>query len=229
MNKKILFGALGIGLIGSIAVLYRKRENSISAFPEYTPIKKREMPLISKFIQATNYTVPTAPRNIKHIVIHTAETPEDANRAEGIARWVFAGPGARQASAHYIVDASTIVQCVRNEHIAWGAETANATGLHIEHAGYAKQSEGDWQDEYSQSMLDKSARLAAHLCDQYGIPPKHLTWQEFQAGEAGIVGHVDVNRARRGGSLTANDHWDPGPNFPWNQYISLVKRYMTNV
>lgn len=185
--------------------------------------------MIDKFIQAANYTPASSPRNVKYIVIHTAETPEDENRAEGIAKWVFSGPNAVKASAHYIVDNKHIVQCVRDIDIAWGAKGANAEGIHIEHAGYAKQSETDWEDDYSQMMLERSARLVASLCDKYGVPSERLNWETFAEGKSGIVGHVDVNRAAKGGSLGPSDHWDPGPNFPWDQFIKLVKGFQTNV
>ena len=64
----------------------------------------------------------------------------------------------------------------------------------------------------------RSARITAEWCRKYSIPPVHLTVAQLKAGRKGFVGHVDVSNAYH-----QSDHDDPGPNFPWDYYLGLVR------
>jgi hypothetical protein len=163
---------------------------------------------------------------VKLIVIHTAETPEGAKTARGVGNWfaseMRAGDGKiYQGSTHYGVDAKEIVQYVRESDTAYGAAGANATGIHIEHAGRANQTPAQWADAYSEQMLRRSAVLVADLCRRFGVPIKRLGADEVKAGAAGICGHVDVSRAFPD-KAGKHPHWDPGPHFPWPHFLELV-------
>jgi N-acetyl-anhydromuramyl-L-alanine amidase AmpD len=174
------------------------------------------------FVQAKNYSPkPLTPRRI---VIHTMECLETMTAAENVAKW-FASAAAPQASAHWCVDADSIVQCVRSYQVAWHAGKANPESWGIEHAGYARQTPADWADEYSQRMLELSARLAGHLASTEDIPAVRLTPEQVRAGEKGFCGHIDVTKAFdvKGG------HWDPGPNFPWDSYLARVEQVASHV
>src|SRR4051812_19382269 len=110
-----------------------------------------------RFVQARNYT--RAGRNaIDLIVVHTMEAPEKPGTAENVADW-FAGATAPQASAHYCIDADSIVQTVRDEDIARHAPGANHNGIGLEHAGFARFTVGDWGNDYNRRMLDRSSTL----------------------------------------------------------------------
>lgn len=173
--------------------------------------------MILKFIQATHYT-PASGRSIEVVVIHTMEAPEKPETAEGTARWFAGGRNAPEASAHYCVDNNSVVQCVRDQDVAWAAPGCNHNGLQIEHAGYARQSAAEWQDTYSKAMLGLSAQLAARLCQRYGIPVRWLSAADLRAGKRGITSHANVTKA-----FHKSTHWDPGPFFPAVQYVSMVK------
>jgi N-acetyl-anhydromuramyl-L-alanine amidase AmpD len=153
------------------------------------------------------------------IVIHTMEAREKPRTAYNVAFW-FAGTNAPQASAHYCVDSDDTVQCVKEDVIAWAAPGANRYGIHIEHAGYASQKPIDWQDEYSQKMLHRSAALAAEIAHRYAIPIVKLSPGDLQQDPAatGFCGHVDVTIGRNAG----HGHTDPGSSFPWDQYLGMV-------
>lgn len=169
------------------------------------------------FIQARNYTPVSTNRKIDLIVLHSMEAPEKPGKAHDVCVW-FAGATAPKASAHYNVDEARIWQSVRERDIAWAAPGANSNGIHIEHAGYARQVAADWDDVYSASMLDISMRLAARICRRHKIPAVVVSAAQLKAGAArGITTHAAVTEAFR-----ESTHTDPGVGFPLANYVSRV-------
>ena len=154
-------------------------------------------------------------RPLRLIVIHTMEAPEGENTAENIAAY-FAS-GAVVASAHACVDQDSVVVCLPMSDTAFAAPGANADGYQVEHAGYAAQDAAGWADAASQAMLRISAAHTREIALAAGIPLRHLSDSELAAGAAGYVGHDQVSRVYK-----LSDHWDPGENFPWSQYMDLV-------
>ena len=155
-------------------------------------------------------------RQIDLIVVHTMEMDEKGETAENCAHW-FQNPVAK-VSAHYCVDNNSIVQCVRDQDVAWAAPGANSDGIHIEHAGRAAQTGRDWSDPYSVAMLQRSAALAAELCKKHKIPASWLVAADLKAGRRGITTHKAVTDAFKRGT-----HWDPGAGFPFEKYVAMVK------
>jgi N-acetyl-anhydromuramyl-L-alanine amidase AmpD len=168
------------------------------------------------FIESPNCTR-LGGRAVDLVVIHTMEIREHPGAAEACARW-FSRPDAA-VSAHYCVDADSIVQCVREEDIAWHARGGNASSIGIELAGYARQSPAGWDDPYSVAMLRLTAPLTAELCARYGIPVRWLRVEQVRERAAGITGHDEISRA-----FGLSDHWDPGPAFPVDRFLRLVRR-----
>ncbi len=179
------------------------------------------------FIPAKNFT-PLPNREIRWLVVHTMESPEKPDTATGTARYFadMLAPKypAPKASAHFCIDRDHVIQCVRLKDIAWGAPGANRYGIHLEHAGYAKQTPEEWEDDYSQAMLLRSAGLTALLCARFSIPVVKLYADDLKAGQKGICGHADCSEAFEGG----RGHTDPGHNFPWDSYLFMVKEAMGN-
>lgn len=106
-----------------------------------------------------------------------------------------------QASAHYIVDQDGhIEQMVRELDVAFhsGNRSMNERSIGIEHVGFV-----DRPQDFTDTMYEASARLAADICHRYGIPVdrKH------------ILAHSEV---------PGTDHTDPGPHWDWNRYLRLV-------
>lgn len=181
------------------------------------PTQVGDSPLVSKFVQARNYTRgPRTKGSILWIVLHDMEAPEKGETAENIAEYFRTTT--RQASAHYNIDSNSIVQCVRESDIAWHAKGANARGIGLEHAGYANQTAADWSDVFSGAMLRLSAKLTAEICARYEIPVRFVNAQGLIAGESGITTHAEVSKAWPG-----SGHWDPGPNFPMKDYLEMVE------
>ena len=175
-----------------------------------------------KFVQAKNWREKRT-KAIRLVVIHTMEYPERPTGAEWCADY-FAGPNAPMASPHYSVDNDSIVQSVREDSVAFTAGGSNSSGtnddgIHLEHAGYSAQGHDGWADPYSIQMLDLSARLSADIAVRRSIPIRRLTTAQLRAGEAGFIGHVDSS------AVYGGTHTDPGPTFPWEAYLALVRHY----
>jgi N-acetyl-anhydromuramyl-L-alanine amidase AmpD len=173
--------------------------------------------IIDDFVQAKYFT--KAARkvgDVKWIVIHTAEIAEKGTSAEAIARYFQTT--SRAASAHFTVDADSIVQSVREKDVAWHAPGANGAGIGVEHAGYARQTREEWMDRYSVDMLTLSAKLVAKLCREWDIPAKYVDREGLLRGERGITTHSEVSQA-----FKKSTHYDPGPAFPMDAYIDMVR------
>lgn len=172
-----------------------------------------------RFLQARNFT-PANRTRIDLIVIHSMEASEKPTTAENVASW-FAGGNAPLAAAHYCIDADSIVQCVHEKDIAYHAPGANHNGVGLEHAGFANQSSEDWADDYSETMLRRSAKLTAHLCRKYDVPPVFRDAVVLRTGKRGITTHRAVSAA-----FKHSNHTDPGPTFPMEHYLALVREFL---
>ena len=168
------------------------------------------------FVESPNVTEASG-RGIDLVVMHTMEISERAGAAAICARW-FASPVSK-VSAHYCVDARTVVQCVHEEDLAWHARGGNAHSIGIELAGFAAQTEQQWTDDYSVSVLTRAARVVADVCLRRRIPTRWLVAGDLLAGRRGITGHSEVSRA-----YGKRDHWDPGPGFPVERFLDHVRR-----
>lgn len=145
------------------------------------------------------------------------EAPERKDTAENIANY-FARTST-VASAHYNVDVNSVVQSVREGDRAWHAPPLNEESIGVEHAGYARQTQSQWRDDYSLTMLrEQSAPLVADICRRHDIPVRYVNQADLRAGRAGITTHDDVSEA-----FGRSSHWDPGPHFPIHDYIRWVQ------
>lgn len=114
---------------------------------------------------------------------------------------VFRDPQHR-AAAHYIVrQDGRLTQMIRELDIAFhaGNREYNERSVGIEHEGWINR-----PSDFTESMYRTSAKLTAGICARYGFP----------ADREHIIGHVEVPRAT---------HHDPGPNWDWDHYMSLVR------
>ena len=155
-------------------------------------------------------------RTIDVVVMHTMEIPERPDAAAICARW-FQSRVSR-VSAHYCVDAETVIQCVREQDVAWHARGGNARSIGVELAGFARQTAREWEDDYSIAVLVRAASLVADVCRRRRIPVRWLVAGDLLAGRRGVSSHAEVSRAYR-----KSDHWDPGPGFPVESFLERVR------
>ena len=205
-----------------------------------------------QFLQSRYYTkvAENNPRNIELIVLHTMEVPEGKNTATQVAKYfqtaMIVNGAPRIASFHYAVDSSVVVQCVLDKDVAFCAPGTNHNGLHIEHAGYASQGNAQWSDEYSTKELALSAQLVASLCNEYWLPVEFVDAEALLLGSTmlgsnGITTHAEVSKAcllaqkrqlkdsvffNKKSNKPLTDHTDPGPNFPMDMYLQMVRERM---
>jgi N-acetyl-anhydromuramyl-L-alanine amidase AmpD len=155
--------------------------------------------------------------DVQLIVIHTTEGSAHGQSAEDGAAYDQRRPDG--TSAHYFVDSTSVVQCVRTNDQAHTARSqGNRRGIQYELCGRAGSQ--DWQSEYSQAMLARAAAQAARDARRWGIPVRHLTVDQVRDGAKGFCGHYDITRAF---PVDGGTHTDPGKNFPWSQFLDMVR------
>jgi N-acetyl-anhydromuramyl-L-alanine amidase AmpD len=155
---------------------------------------------------------------VRLVVIHDMEAPELDKTAENIGLY-FQHPD-KPSSAHIGVDNNSIVQYVKDSRIAFGAPGANHDGIQVELAGYGSQTQTNWLDKYSIAMLALASDAVAQYLLKFSLPPTKLSDQGLLAGAKGIVGHDQVSRIYH-----LSTHTDPGPNFPWDRFMLMVKAH----
>ncbi|MFB7516005.1 N-acetylmuramoyl-L-alanine amidase [Streptomyces sp. NPDC056144] len=205
---------------------------ALPADPAVEPVKPSNVPLAATFTATTALPTPECPSNLS-CEFRPAEVPSTgqknytlADRAQGtpsIRRIVihdaegsyegtisaFQSATAR-GSAHYLVRASDgrVAQMVENKNIAWhaGNWSDNMHDIGVEHEGYAIK-DGYW---FTEPQYRSSADLVKFLAGKYGIP----------VDRENIIGHDEV--AGNTNATVAGMHWDAGPFWDWNHYMSLL-------
>ena len=131
--------------------------------------------------------------------------------------WSWLANSASGVSAHYVVNesGSEVRQLVDEDNRAWHASanydcdlnsgkdcsnngtSMNTLAIGIEHAGYSSQS------SWNTGLLQRSAELTCGITQRHGIPIDSYH----------IVGH---------GQIQPYNRTDPGPNWPWADYLDRV-------
>lgn len=165
------------------------------------------------------------------IVIHTMEAPERDGMARQTAVWVRDSGGTAQVSCHFTVDNLEAIRCVSDTSVAFTQLTPwNDMSLSIEQAGYAGQSAGDWQDDYSVGQRRLVARIVAAWCQKWSIPAEYRGVDELVdwRNVTGITTHYQLSLASQRPELTSlgykpGNHTDPGPNYPMDMLLAEVR------
>ncbi|MEU9996358.1 N-acetylmuramoyl-L-alanine amidase [Streptomyces sp. NPDC050848] len=204
----------------------------LPADPSVEPVKPSDVPLAASFAATTATPTPECPSGLQCNYI-PAEVPSTGQRNYTLAPRPAGGVDIRQivvhdtegsyagtiatfqsatakGSAHYLIRASDglVTQMVENKNIAWhaGNWTTNSHAIGVEHEGYAIKA-GSW---YTEPQYESSAALVKFLAAKYGIP----------LDREHIIGHDEV--AGYNDAKIAGMHWDAGPFWDWNHYMSLM-------
>lgn len=141
---------------------------------------------------------------VDRIVVHTME-----GTFKGTQAWFKTQGRKVPTAAHYLISREgDICQMVPDESCALhcGSKTEagwNQRSIGIEHEGFAND------EQFSLSMLSSSAKVVAIMAKKFGIP----------CDRNHIIGHSEVPGV---------DHTDPGHNWPWEQYMSLVVGHLAD-
>lgn len=143
------------------------------------------------------------------IAIHTTES-DASTKARDVAAYQ-----ARTETGSYnvIVDSTGHrLLCNTDDWQVWATgNKGNDVLLHLAFVARASWTRDQWlaQDK----MLRAGATVVRHWCDVRKIPMQRVT----AATLPGILGHADTR------VWGGTDHTDPGPGFPWDRFIELVK------
>jgi N-acetyl-anhydromuramyl-L-alanine amidase AmpD len=150
---------------------------------------------------------------VQMVIIHTCE-------GSYTSCWSWLTNSQAGTSAHYVVreDGGEISQLVYESKRAWhiGATyqcsnnsnqkcslngySSNHFTIGIEHGGYASQS------SFPTAQIDASAKLSCNISKKYGIPRDRYHY----------VAH---------GQLQPYNRTDPGPNWPWTDYMNRINAH----
>jgi hypothetical protein len=161
--------------------------------------------------------------SVQLIVIHDTEGSSHAQSAEDGAAYDQRRDDG--TSTHYFVDSNSVVQCVLTSDVAHAAlHQGNHRGIQYELCARASWNKGTWlSPSYGLPMLKLAAWQVARDARKWGIPAKKLTPAQVAAGEKGLCGHGDITKAFPDDD---GDHTDPGPGFPWAEFMDMVKAEM---
>lgn len=179
---------------------------------------------------------PGRSRPLQLMVLHNTAGSEGPTSAENGA--AYDRRRTDGTSCHEFTDSNSAVIMVRPGDRAHHARFhGNEIGYGVELCGSSSQTPGQWDDPVSRLTIRITAeRMAARMLE-LGWPvstARRLSVAETRAAyyaapanrPRGICGHNDVTAAfpEDGG-----DHWDPGPNFPWDRFLAIVRAEMTGI
>lgn len=132
---------------------------------------------------------------------------------KGSIAW-FKSPSS-QVSAHYLVSrAGEACNMVPEDRAAWHCKNFNSPSFGIELEDMIEGVKGNCLTNktwFTEVQLKKAAQITAALMKKYSIPIEH------------VIGH---NSEKLSKAPYYNDHKDPGPFFPWDQFKKLVKEFL---
>jgi hypothetical protein len=162
-------------------------------------------------LRAAHDSGPRRASDIRLVVVHSTEGGTARSVAEFFATTA-------QASTQLVVDDFGCYRCLPDLVVPWGAPGVNTSGLHIEHCGFARWTREQWLEHDDELRL--SAEHAARWCWQYGIPRRWVGPLGLKLRRRGLTTHADASRA-----FTPGGHTDPGPGFPRDHYLQLVRHF----
>lgn len=183
------------------------------------------------FIQARhhggNSNTPVT-RLVIHATCPDVGYPSASRAGRAVSTAEYFASTSRSASAHYVCDVSATVQCLSEEAIGFHAPpNSHSIGIEICADGGSRASFANPTHAYTREQwlspqvwpaVERAATLAREICRRHHIPTRKLSTAQVRYGMAGICGHDNVSDA-----FHQSDHDDPGPYFPWDQFMALIQ------
>jgi hypothetical protein len=167
------------------------------------------------------------------VVVHSAVIPCEPGRARQLGE--MNRSGSTGGSWHYSTDPAETFQCSFDRFICWHAPP-NGRSIGIEMADWPKpvptataemlsrlKRTWRWRGKNHRAMLDRTARLTAHLLLAEGLPLEYRTAKQLRARQKGWTTHRQVSLA-----FGQSSHWDPG-FWPRRKFGRLVKKYAAEI
>jgi hypothetical protein len=130
-------------------------------------------------------------------------------------------------SAQYVEGVDREDHCVADAAIAWHAPpNQHSIGIEITADGGNASAFSPTSHAYTRAQwlspevwpaVARAASRTRELCLRLKVPIVLLSAADLVAGKHGICGHDDVSAAWH-----QTNHSDPGPNFPWAEFMALV-------
>lgn len=155
------------------------------------------------------------------IVMHSTVSPCAVGGARAIARYFRDTDKA--VSAHYVVDPSETVQCVRDHTVAYHCGH-NQDSIGVEMCEFPSLTNmARWFTRPHRLMRRRAVNLTARLCLAYGIEPYYQGARALKAGKLGVTTHRQMSLA-----FHQSSHWDPGV-WPRRRFMKAVRRRMAEL
>ena len=158
-----------------------------------------------------NFGGPRSLSGIQRIVIHTTENTA-GTPAENVANYQITS---QSGSYHVLVD--TTGKRLRENDDSWitwstGNNAGNVQGVNLSFVAQAAWTRAQWLAQ--EKMLRAGATVVAYWSKTHNIPVTKVTTGR------GVCGHGDLR------AFGGTDHTDPGPNFPWDVFLSYVNQVL---
>ena len=159
------------------------------------------------------------------IVIHITAGAEDTDMqgvdASAESTAAYASRTTRSVSWHSTVDSDSIIPMLPDAYTAYHVRGYNSATLGIEIC----KRDVTWSDEpadWVTATLNNAAEVCRRWAKDHNIPIRHVTKEQLDRSlarakptPAGFIGHSELDPSRRR---------DPGPDFPWERFLALVKQ-----
>lgn len=150
------------------------------------------------------------------IVVHTNEGPEGPRSAENLASYLNRLNADDSPGYHEVVDENSFVVMCPDSRRVNGAGGVNRRAWHICICGYAGQDSTQWADSSSVASIRLCAERVAAAAKRLFVPVQRIY---LTPADRGICGHGDVSNYYG----SSQGHYDPGPAFPWDKFMVLVR------
>lgn len=175
-------------------------------------------PIDSDWSQRFGFGNPRSTNGLQGICIHTTEN-DLGSMAENVANYQI---NTETGSYHVLVDNTTndninSIRANTDDWLTWSAGwTGNQIAVHLSFVARAAMTRSQWLG--ATRMLSEGADACAYWVKKFNFPIEKISAADLRAGKRGFFGHADVSLAWR-----EVDHYDPGANFPWPEFLAMVR------